>query len=116
MIRYAYNLHLLEYNYHDAYYALPSFHIREMWVVGVLSGSLYSLGNFCSIIAVTALGQGVGYSFTQTSMLISGLWGIFYFKEVKGIGRISKWIMSSIITIVGILWLSYEHVGAPSGH
>ena len=108
-----YNLYLLDGNHLDAYYSLPSFRIREMWLVGVLAGGLYSLGNFCSIIAVTALGQGVGYSFTQTSMLISGLWGIFFFREVQGVGRIAKWIVSSIITIFGILWLSYEHVGAP---
>mmetsp|Transcript_2347 Transcript_2347/g.3493 ORF Transcript_2347/g.3493 Transcript_2347/m.3493 type:complete len:462 (-) Transcript_2347:230-1615(-) len=116
IIRYLHNVYLLDGNYKDAYYALPSFHVREMWVVGLLSGSLYSLGNFCSIITVTALGQGVGYSFTQTSMLISGIWGIFFFQEVQGTGRILKWIMSSIITIAGILWLSYEHVGSTEAH
>ena len=93
---------------------LPSFYLREMWLAGFLSGSLYSLGNFCSIICVTVLGQGVGYSFIQTSMLISGLWGIFYFGEVTGSDRITKWLASSAITVIGILWLSYEHEGAPA--
>eukprot|EP00584_Thalassiosira_punctigera_P024896 CAMPEP_0172558982 /NCGR_PEP_ID=MMETSP1067-20121228/81939_1 /TAXON_ID=265564 ORGANISM="Thalassiosira punctigera, Strain Tpunct2005C2" /NCGR_SAMPLE_ID=MMETSP1067 /ASSEMBLY_ACC=CAM_ASM_000444 /LENGTH=401 /DNA_ID=CAMNT_0013348471 /DNA_START=150 /DNA_END=1352 /DNA_ORIENTATION=+ len=57
-----------------AYRALPSFHLRQMWFLGGMSGILYSGGNFMCIISVTYLGQGVGYSFTQASMLISGLW------------------------------------------
>mmetsp|Transcript_17574 Transcript_17574/g.21473 ORF Transcript_17574/g.21473 Transcript_17574/m.21473 type:complete len:459 (+) Transcript_17574:159-1535(+) len=114
-IRYLYNL----YHYGDhrqAYNALPSFHCRQMCLPGALAGFLYSLGNFCSIITVTALGQGVGYSFVQTSMLISGLWGIFYFEEVQGSDRICKWLGSSIVTIIGILLLSYEHVGSSAAH
>lgn len=77
----------------------------------MLSGSLYSLGNFGSIMAVTYLGQGVGYSFTQLAMLVSGLWGIFYFKEIQGADMIAKWILAASVTIVGIIWLSYEHEG-----
>lgn len=61
------------------------------------------------IISVTYLGQGVGYSFTQASMLISGLWGIFRFKEIEGHDRILKWLSSASVAVMGILWLSYEH-------
>jgi glucose uptake protein GlcU len=55
------------------------------------------------------LGEGVGYPLVQTSILISGLWGIFYFHEVSAPDRIVKWIGSSLLTIAGILLLSYEH-------
>jgi len=109
ILRYTYHLCQTGGNTKKAYDNLPSFHLREMWFSGFLSGLLYSLGNFCSIITVSVLGQGVGYSFVQTSMLVSGLWGILFFGEVKGIKRIIRWIASSIITIIGILWLSYEH-------
>lgn len=40
---------------------------------------------------------------------MSGLWGIFYFKEVTGYEKIIKWFMSALLTISGILLLSYEH-------
>lgn len=109
VIRYFINLQRLDYDWKGAYLALPSFHFKEMWRAGILTGLLYSLGNFCSIITVAFLGQGVGYSFVQTSMLISGLWGIFYFGEVQGSEKISKWLISSAITVFGILLLSYEH-------
>jgi len=55
------------------------------------------------------LGEGVGYSVVQASMLVSGLWGIFYYKEIEGRETISKWFLSASITVLGILLLSYEH-------
>ena len=91
-----------------AYDALPSFHLRQIGVSGFVTGFIYSIGNFCSIVAVAELGQGVGYSFIQSSMLISGLWGIS-FGEIQGSEKIAKWMTSSVITIIGIMWLSYEH-------
>lgn len=108
-IRYLINLKRLDFDMKGAFAELPSFHLKEMWLPGTLSGLLYSLGNFCSIVTVVFLGQGVGYSFVQTSMLVSGLWGIFYFGEVQGSERITKWLISSAITVCGILLLSYEH-------
>ena len=55
-----------------AYYALPSFHFRKMWLYGGTCGLLWSIGNFFSIISVDYLGEGVGYSVVQASMLVSG--------------------------------------------
>ena len=80
-----------------------------MWLPGGISGLLWSIGNYFSLISVLYLGEGVGYPLVQTSILVSGLWGIFYFKEVQGYEQISKWLMSSLLTIFGILLLSYEH-------
>jgi glucose uptake protein GlcU len=68
-----------------------------------------SFGNFFSLISVFYLGEGVGYPLVQTSILISGLWGMLYFREVKGKERMLKWFGSSLLTVFGILLLSYEH-------
>jgi Transmembrane family, TMEM144 of transporters len=108
MLRYLYNV--IQYqSFYDAYKNLPSFHLRKMWLAGGTSGILWSIGNFFSLISVFYLGEGVGYPLVQTSILISGLWGLFYFKEVQGTHRICKWLMSSLLTVFGILLLSYEH-------
>lgn len=109
VIRYLFHVHQTRGSYREAYDALPSFHIRVMWLPGLLSGTLYSIGNFSSLIAVSVLGQGVGYSFCQMSMLVSGLWGIFYFKEIKGKRTTANWFGSALVALAGILWLSYEH-------
>ena len=78
-----------------------------MWMHGFLAGFLWSLGKLCSLIAVSVLGQGVGVSFVQSSMLVSGLWGIS-FGEIKGFDRIMKWLLSSFMAITGIVWISFE--------
>jgi glucose uptake protein GlcU len=109
LVRYGYNV--LHYqSCSKAYASLPSFHLHTMWLAGGLSGMLWSIGNFFSLISVFYLGQGVGYPLVQTSIIVSGLWGIFYFKEITGFERISKWLASSLLTIFGILLLGYEHV------
>ena len=108
LVRYLYNVSRCR-SFSKAYETLPSFHLRVMWLAGGTSGLLWSIGNFFSLISVFYLGEGVGYPLVQTSILVSGLWGIFYFKEIEGSERISKWLISSLSTIFGILLLSYEH-------
>lgn len=88
-----------------AYHALPSFHLKRTFVPGVTAGLLASSGTLCALIAVSALGQGIGGSFIQSSMLVSGLWGIAL-GEIKGARRITRWIVSSITTIAGVVCLS----------
>lgn len=77
--RFAYHLVKLK-SVWEAYEVLPSFHLRVMLLPGATAGSLWSLGNVGSIVAVKHLGQGVGYSASQAALLVSGMWGIFYFK------------------------------------
>jgi Transmembrane family, TMEM144 of transporters len=108
LLRYVYNVAQCR-SFRDAYHGLPSFHFRKMWLMGGTAGILWSIGNFFSLISVFYLGEGVGYPLVQTSILISGLWGLLYFKEVQGIDRIAKWLCSSLLTVFGILLLSYEH-------
>jgi len=109
LFRYLYLCHKHSYSVSTAYRALPSFHFSKMWPYGCTCGLLWSIGNFFSIVAVENLGEGVGYSASQASMLVSGLWGIFYFKEIEGADAILKWYASASVTALGIVLLSYEH-------
>lgn len=93
-----------------SYQALPSLHLSTMWKQGCLSGLLWSVGNIASLISVQSLGVGVGYSVVQLSILCSGLWGMFYFKEIASSERRLKWFISACVTVTGILVLSYQHV------
>jgi glucose uptake protein GlcU len=107
IIRYTFHL-IRTRSITEAYECLPSFHLRVMWASGAAAGSLWSIGNVGSIVAVEYLGQGVGYSASQAALLVSGVWGIFYFKEVTNPTTIDKWFVSAILTIAGILLLGYE--------
>ena len=94
----------------DGYNTLPPFHVKDMAVPGCLAGSLWSIGNIAGIMAVTTLGLGVGQSVIQASMLISGLWGLFYYREVTGAKDITGWLCSAFIGLLGVMWLSRAHV------
>jgi glucose uptake protein GlcU len=94
---------------HGAFLELPSFHFRKMWFAGGLCGLLWSIGNFFSILSVYYLGEGIGYSIVQSNMLVSGLWGIFYFHEIEGGVTRCKWYISALFAVSGIIFLSYEH-------
>ena len=42
-------------------------------------------------------------------MLISGLWGILYFKKITGQRKVAIWFVLEIVTIAGLLLLSYYY-------
>lgn len=111
---------LFEYYRHedwqDALDALPSFHFDHLLGPGVSAGVLYSIGNFGSIIAVAYLGQGTGFSFCMMQLFVSGLWGVFFFKEIRGFETITKWFVSAAVAVTGIILLSYQHDGSSMGH
>lgn len=106
-----YQMHQKKGNWEEVKAALPKWHIEHLWKAGLAAGLLYSIGNFSALLAVTYLGQGVGFSFCQLQLLVSGLWGVFYFKEIKGQERIAKWFMSAAVAVLGIICLSYQHEG-----
>ena len=64
------------------YLQLPSFHIRVMWKAGLTSGVLYSMANLFAIISIQKLGDFMGYSLNQSSMIISGEQAYFNFHSV----------------------------------
>jgi len=109
MIMYLYQLKRFNFSHQEAMKALPSLHTAKLLVPGILSGCLYSLGNVGAIVAISVLGQSVGFSCVQLSLFVSGLWGIFVFGEVQGLGKIFKWLLSSIVTIGGIVILGLQH-------
>jgi len=94
---------------HSAWRALPSFHLRVMCIPGAIAGTLWSIGNVSSIVAVTHLGEGIGMSVVQSAMMVSGLWGIFYFREIQGMKNICWWFVAAFVTLVSIIFLSHEH-------
>jgi glucose uptake protein GlcU len=85
---------------------MPSLHLKAMVVPGAIAGCLWSLGNVMAMLAVLALGEAVGYSCVQASILVSGLWSIFYYNELTDQRRIKYWLGSAVLALVGIITLS----------
>lgn len=59
-------------------------HISVALVPGVLTGFFWCSGFFSAVIATQKLGQALGYSLTQLALCINALWGILYYKEIRG--------------------------------
>uniref|UniRef100_A0A6U0QYS8 EamA domain-containing protein n=1 Tax=Eucampia antarctica TaxID=49252 RepID=A0A6U0QYS8_9STRA len=108
MVRFGHHLYQTNYDLAASYQALPSFHFRELSVSGIFSGLLLCIGLFSSMIAILSLGQAIGNSLVNAKVIISGLWGIFFYKEITGKEFISKWLLSAAIAVFGILLLVYQ--------
>ncbi|WZN66814.1 transmembrane protein TMEM144 [Chloropicon roscoffensis] len=72
----------------------------------LLTGLLWSGGNFCSIYATQLLDLTVAWPLVQCQLLVSTAWGIFYYHEVQGRQRIAMVVGSSLVVVVGVLFLS----------
>lgn len=124
---FVYILHQKRGSLKDTLDALPKWHLDQLLGPGLLAGLLYSIGNFSAMISVAILGQAVGFgtycyrvvdscvqpfssfhtAFCQMQLFVSGLWGVFVFKEIKG--TVLPWFLSAGVAVIGIIWLSYEH-------
>ena len=51
--------------------------------------------------------KAVGYSSVQASILVSGLWGMLYFKEIPDQQR-GSWFSSAVVATAGIMLLMHE--------
>eukprot|EP00531_Pseudo-nitzschia_arenysensis_P010533 CAMPEP_0116135994 /NCGR_PEP_ID=MMETSP0329-20121206/11485_1 /TAXON_ID=697910 /ORGANISM="Pseudo-nitzschia arenysensis, Strain B593" /LENGTH=410 /DNA_ID=CAMNT_0003630827 /DNA_START=113 /DNA_END=1345 /DNA_ORIENTATION=- len=90
--------------------SMPSLHFKQLWLKLVAAGLLSNGGMFGAIMATSSLGQAIGNSLIQLKILISGLWGICYFKETKDRQSTVNWFLSASMCVASILCLSYEKV------
>ena len=66
--------------------------IKKETIAGIASGTLFNLGSFTVLIAVSLIGITTAFPIAQTATLFAVSWGMFYFKEVvhrQGIVRVS---------------------------
>jgi len=79
---------------------------RGVTVAGTMSAAMWMAGNLGSLAAVDTLGLTVGQPLTQTALFISVLWGILYFREIRGRRRIIMVTASAIVLFLGSVLLS----------
>lgn len=62
----------------------------------LLSGMLWSIGNFSMLLMVSRIGIGKGFAFAQLCVIVNALIGIFLFKEPAIQSRAAKWVLLGI--------------------
>lgn len=93
---------------------VPRWHFKQLWFKMLMAGLLISGGMLGSIVATSSLGQAVGNSLIQSKILVSGLWGICCYREIKDRRAIINWFLSASLSVVSILWLTYERTAVSS--
>jgi hypothetical protein len=64
---------------------LPQFHWRVALLPGLCTGTFWTLGNLgCTYAVLSPLGLTVGFPLTQAALIVSGLWAIILFREIRG--------------------------------
>ena len=84
-------------------------YFKTIIVPSNLAGLIWSFGNMGQILSVTYLGESIRMSIVQSRLIVSGIPGILWFKEIRGRRAILLWSISAVITFVGIVLLSRQH-------
>jgi len=109
ILRFLYCCHVTQ-SLSQGFESLPSFHLETIGLSAALAGVIWSVGNVSAIITVDILGQGVGYSIVQSQLLVAGLWGVFWYKEIRGYRVVTSWFLFACVTVAGFLLLAQEHI------
>lgn len=89
----------------------PALQLPVMQLPGTVAGLAWSAANLCATLAVSRGGNAV----TTTQMLsvqliTTGVWGIAYYREIRGGWRLAAWLAAAIWTIASIALLGFEKV------
>jgi len=86
-----------------------SFNWKVMWLPGNLAGIAWAVGNVFQLAALTRGGSAVMMPFNQAcSLMLTGLWGLLYYKEVKGVLPSLLWFAVAGCLVLAIIFLSHE--------
>jgi glucose uptake protein len=73
--------------------------------LALLSGSLWTLGNFGMLLTVARIGAGPGYTMASLCVVVNALWGIFYFRNPDPRSPAARWVLLGICvaTLAGMV-------------
>lgn len=75
----------------------------RLHTVGILGGAIWSLGMTFNIIAAGEAGFAISYGLGQGATLIAALWGVFIWKEFKGVKNVSVLIfLMFLLFLIGL--------------
>jgi len=95
---------------------MPSAELPTMKIYGFLAGAFYFGSFMCQQGANNVGGSGsFGPASNACNLITAGLWGLLYFREVKGIMQVSCWVVSAAWTIIFVVLLSQELVQKDDG-
>ncbi len=80
---------------------------RKFHSLALSGGIIWTCGNFICLSAFAAYGMSFTVPIAQTVLLIvSALWGILYFKEIRQHRSLMLFLLGAVISIIGIVIFS----------
>ena len=71
------------------------------------SGFLWNIGNLGATLSELPPLTAVGYTLTQSALLVGCLWGILYFGEIKGRENLMLFSLGAFVTLCGLCFTGY---------
>merc|ERR1712050_133545 len=79
----------------------PAMKASDASLPGFFTGAFWGMGNFSAMFATVYLGQTIGFPLTQCCLILNGLWGILYCREIAGILPIGVFALGSVALLAG---------------
>merc|ERR1711939_503615 len=90
---------------------LPSIEFSVMKIYGFFAGAVWFAAYMCQQAANDIGGQGaMGPAGNASHLITAGLWGLLYYREIKGFTQIACWVLSAVWTIAFVILLTNELV------
>ncbi|WP_335964801.1 GRP family sugar transporter [Galbibacter sp. PAP.153] len=82
----------------------------KLHLIGVLGGAIWGLGMSFNIIASEQAGPAIAYGLGQGATMVAALWGVFIWKELKGLPKSKNWLLILMFTffVIGIGLIIYS--------
>ena len=83
----------------------PSLHWKVMKKPGIIAGTFWVLGNvFCTLAVVTGGNAIANAQMVASQLITSGLWGVFYYSEIRK-GNAIVWGFFAFLTLATMILL-----------
>jgi glucose uptake protein len=82
----------------------PSGHL-----LGLLGGIVWGLGTVFNVVAGNSVGFAMSYAIGQSAPMVGALWGIFAWKEFKGVGGSGKLYLTGMFVFYALAILLVAH-------
>ncbi|MDG3581155.1 GRP family sugar transporter [Galbibacter pacificus] len=82
----------------------------KLHIIGILGGAIWGLGMSFNIIASEQAGPAIAYGLGQGATMVAALWGVFIWKELKGLPKSKNWLLILMFTffVIGIGLIIYS--------
>lgn len=82
-------------------------------LVGVVGGVIWAIGMGLNLIAAQEAGPAIAYAFGQGATLIAAIWGVFIWREFKGVANVQGILgMMFVCYLLGLGFIGYAKLAA----